>query len=183
MIREKLGDPDSAGWACVRAAWVCDDAKNDRAASQCRLKAVKQLLASYSETPEQDGFENVVLVALLLRAGAFEQARAQCEEGLRKETEKAIRKCLVFEKELIEWGDAGCYTLDYIDDPGPEPVLRPGSLLSRIELGRRWRKQSCGEELQEKRKAWKTKAFQPVRSVEGRAIEQEEDGLKGNPFE
>jgi len=114
LIQESAGEYAKAGWACIHAAWACDDAGSDAGAQKCRQKAVI-LLQKAKENgqrfAEQLGGEEALMVDLLRRSKQFELALKTCEDGLQKNPEKIISDILQFQKTLISRSDVACHTI------------------------------------------------------------------------
>jgi hypothetical protein len=115
LIQEAIRKFGAAGWASMRAAWVCDDAKNDAAAKRCRVQAVelfRKALSAGQEIAEQLGAGDAILVDLLRRSEQFEDATRQVEIGLSKFPEEIIRDVLEFERDLIAKQDVQCHRVE-----------------------------------------------------------------------
>ncbi len=114
LIQESAGKYADAGWACIHAAWACDDAGSDASAQKCRKKAVT-LLQKAKENgqkfAEQTGVEEAIMVDLLRRSGQFELALRICEDGLKKKPDKLISDILQFQKILIGKADVARHTV------------------------------------------------------------------------
>jgi hypothetical protein len=115
LIKEADSDYATAGWACIHAAWVCDDNGFSAGAKECRYKAV-HLLQKAKETghgfAEGESTEDTILVDLLRRSGQFELALDICNSALKKNPEKAISDILYLQKILIGNHDIACHTVD-----------------------------------------------------------------------
>ena len=117
MIHESNGEYRKAGWICIHAAWVCDDAGSEESSRECRQKAlvliekVRQLNQKFAS---QDGAEEAITVDLLRRSGRFELALKKCDEGLEKSQDINILKVLHFEKTLIGTRDLKCHSISEI---------------------------------------------------------------------
>jgi hypothetical protein len=119
LTQESTRKFDTAGWASIKAAWVCDDAKNNAGSKKCRIRTVELFRKAPSVGQEfagQPGADDVTLVDLLRRSEQFEDATRQIELGLSKCPEEIIRKILEFERDLIAKRDVGCHTVG--DVPG-----------------------------------------------------------------
>jgi len=117
MIMEETGNFAKAGWACVYAAWACDDANNDVGARKCRERAVallRQAKQADQRFAKRVGEEIAIMADLLRRAGRFEEALVVCDEGLKKHLGKTMRKVLMFQKELIRKGDTSCHEIEEV---------------------------------------------------------------------
>lgn len=121
MIEEHLGSMTDAGWDCVHAAWVCDDAENEKA-TWCRLKAVEhfeQGIEAGESVMEDapDGANELLLAELLRRAGEFDCAKAKVEAGLEfgfEPDNEIIKTILEFELELMGKGDTACHSMSEV---------------------------------------------------------------------
>lgn len=105
VILEKLGDPVEAGWACVYAAWVCDDSQFEDSSITCRLRAVEFFRKAQAESipfAPDHGQEVVLLADLLRRAQRFDDARKLCDVELSMEHTERTRKLLAFISDLAE---------------------------------------------------------------------------------
>lgn len=115
LVFESLGRPNEAGWACIHAAWACDDARNNDAAKKCRLRAEQTLsraIAQGQGTAERPGFDFVILADLLRRAGEFNRADQRTQEGWSPKCDKEILLLLVYERWLCRRRDAACHTVE-----------------------------------------------------------------------
>jgi tetratricopeptide (TPR) repeat protein len=134
LIIENLEEYSKAGWACLHASWVCDDAKYIDAAKICRKKSFTLFMKAKmngQKFTEQLGAEEAIMVDVLRRAGEFEKALEIAEEGLKKldensssfcksdntsdllkNPEEIIKTILKFQIELINKKDVGCYTVE-----------------------------------------------------------------------
>jgi hypothetical protein len=115
LIEENHGEYASAGFACVRAAWVCDDASLDPSARLCRRRAVG-LLERAREGGKafagQIGGEEALLADLLRRSGDLDRALDFCEAGLKHGPDIIVSAVLRFEKTLIACSDTAHHTVD-----------------------------------------------------------------------
>ena len=114
QIQENAGEYAGAGWACIHAAWSCDDAGSDAAAQKCRKKAVS-LIPKARENGQQfagqAGAEEATMVDLLRRSGEFERALQTCDDALKKNPDEVLSAVLRFQKLLIGKSDVGCHTI------------------------------------------------------------------------
>lgn len=122
MVLRHAGLLDDSGRACLHAAWVCDDYEMNDRAIECRKTALYDLQqALYLERQKRPGFEKegyaeALLIDILRRSEQFDAASILCIETLTSEgKDEQGLKLLVFQQELIEKKDAGCYTLDDIE--------------------------------------------------------------------
>lgn len=114
LIQESTDEYASAGWACIHAAWSCDDTGSDAGAQKCRKKAVS-LLQKAKENgqkfAEEAGVEEAIMVDLLRRLSQFELALRICDDGLKKKPERIILDILQFQKVLIGKSDVACHII------------------------------------------------------------------------
>jgi len=114
LILESAGEYASAGWACIHAAWSCDDVGSNACAQSCRKKAVTLLQKARENGQifaEQAGAEEAIMADLLRRSGQFKLALRICDDGLKKNPEKIISDILRFQKILISKSDIACHTI------------------------------------------------------------------------
>ncbi|MCO5168541.1 MAG: hypothetical protein M9894_19550 [Planctomycetes bacterium] len=109
---EVTGRTRDAGWAMVRAAWVCDDADDAAAARRCREWALELLSRGGAGQEEQAGAHAALLVDLARRAGRLDEARALVAAGRAAGPDEVIGKLLTFQEALIDAGDVGCHTVE-----------------------------------------------------------------------
>ena len=115
LINESQGELAAAGFACIGAAWVCDDASLDAVARVCRLKAValfQKARESGQAFTEQTGAEEALLADLLRRSGNADLALDFCEAGLKRGPDRIVSAVLRFEKTLIARCDTAHHTLE-----------------------------------------------------------------------
>ncbi|MGD0575238.1 MAG: hypothetical protein ABSB61_07715 [Anaerolineales bacterium] len=120
IIQEAVGGYSDAGWAAVRAAWVCDDAKAVEPYRLCRIRAIQLLRRSKAAGKafaEGAGLEEAILADLLRRSGQFDQAEAACQEGLKKNPEAVIQQILALQIALAKRQDASCHRVDEATTP------------------------------------------------------------------
>jgi hypothetical protein len=114
MIAAGSGEIDTAAWATVQAAWICDDARAENAADYCRNEAVRLIDQGRSAGIDLIGSTGVaacIRTDLLRRAGRFEEAGQWAAEALAVETEEMAKKVLRFELMLIDRHDRHCHTV------------------------------------------------------------------------
>ncbi len=113
MILEKLGDFVEAGWACVYAAWVCDDSGFDKSAAKCRGRAIELFRRAQTEkmpfAPSR-GEEIILLVDLLRRSREFDEAAKLADVELSLDDEERTKTILTYEMDLIEEKDSAIHT-------------------------------------------------------------------------
>ncbi len=118
LLQESLGALDRAGWAAVKAAWVCDDAGKIEAAKTSRIRAADLLKRAVAAGQRfgnaQTGAQEAILVDLLRRAEQFEEAAQQVQVALLLSLEDVIRRILEFQRRLIVNRDSKCYTVAFV---------------------------------------------------------------------
>lgn len=115
MIQEACGELVEAGWACVNAAWACDDEGATIGASLCRLKAVgllKQARKNHVHLFEQPGADDALLADLYRRSGEFEKAVTAVQVGVLKRPVETIRQMLYYQVALVMKRDIACHTIE-----------------------------------------------------------------------
>lgn len=114
MVLDAKRQTKAAGFACLHAAWACDDDNMPDAAKSCRLKAValfEPLMAAEKTILDDSGADFILLADLLRRAGAFDFAAAACEKGLEKSTNPNIRRIIGFQHHLCGIRDEAAHTV------------------------------------------------------------------------
>lgn len=115
LIQQAVGALDQAGWACLSAAWVCDDEQAHAPAKQCRLNAIHWFqhckLESIAFTAEP-GLEEAVLADLYRRTGQFERVPAICQRGIAQKPTAMILQMLNFQLGLARKQDTACHLVD-----------------------------------------------------------------------
>ena len=127
IIDEYGGEFASATWALIHAAWACDDAKSTPQAVACRRRAaimLRKAEASGQEVAEQPGVSSAILVDLLRRADALDEAAEVIEKTRGSLSEDVLKQVVQYQKELIEAGDLGCHTIEEAlgDDGHAQPA-------------------------------------------------------------
>ena len=121
IIDEAQESHSLAGWDCLHAAWVCDDAGSE-SASTCRLRAIGFFQTGMEEQQEifedpEPGAVYAFLADILRRAGAFDRARDACQAGLEEEPEGMTADLINFQLALINNSDSACHTLEEVLQP------------------------------------------------------------------
>ena len=108
LVAEAEGRSTQAAWAAVRAAWACDDAKNEDGAQACRERAVPLFRAAMRArpVPGEDRVVRRVIVDLLRRQGRLDEAAEAWETAMVLAPEDAA---LVLERHLISEGDTASH--------------------------------------------------------------------------
>ncbi|MBI2958488.1 MAG: hypothetical protein HYY32_06550 [Chloroflexi bacterium] len=132
LIEEQAGNFAGAGWACVYAAWVCDDAADFKrlygnvsgtkmgerdeaaAAKLCRQKAVLLLKRARDEGQgfgAQAGAEEALMADLLRRIARFDSAAKMVKCGLEAKPIRVVETVLEYEQVLAGKGDIDVHTV------------------------------------------------------------------------
>lgn len=127
MILESAKALNTAAWAVMHAAWVCDDAKKKDAMRELRIRAAglfRKALDMGQEIMEGEPEDMLVIIDALRRAGEFEEAVKECDECLQLEYHiSEVGQAYKFEKQLIAIKDTTCHTFE---DIRFTPVPRQG---------------------------------------------------------
>ena len=120
MLDAAAGDPGSAGWRRLHAAWVCDDEEATDAARTLRGEAIALFERARAQGERAMktvvGGDELLFADLARRSGEFEQARAFCSAGLaRVELTTFVRQLLELEQELCGKRDAACHTVGEVE--------------------------------------------------------------------
>jgi hypothetical protein len=114
LILEHCNDLIDAGWACVHAAWACDDAEAGIGANLSRLRAVelfKRARRNGTGFFSEPGGEDAVLADLLRRSGEFEPAVTAVQVGVLKRPVEIIRRMLYYQVALVMERDIAAHTI------------------------------------------------------------------------
>ena len=114
-LLDRMHQHADAGWAALQAAWICDDAGDENAASRCRMHAIelwqrgKQAGQLFSDDMAT---EFALVTDVYRRIGEFEDATVACAEGLDLEdippsVEAMLRKQLT----LIQTRDRAAHSM------------------------------------------------------------------------
>lgn len=128
MIEKADGNLANAAWSYVYAAWACDDNGNNKKASKARITAARLLIEAESKNvriAKAKGVSIQILVDLLRRAGKFKEAITIIENRLPRIKDKKTRQILLYQKELLNKHDSGCYT---IEDALRKKQLKKGAI-------------------------------------------------------
>jgi hypothetical protein len=136
MIDEYSGELVSATWALIQAAWVCDDVKSTAQAVICRKWAATMLRktkANGQKVAQQPGVSSAILVDLLRRAGALDEAAQMAELASETCSEGVPAQVVSYQKKLIEAGDTGCHTIaEALDDADHTPLEADNADMSDV---------------------------------------------------
>jgi hypothetical protein len=114
IIQEDTGTPAKAAWACIHAAWVCDDQEADVAARVCRKRAVDLVRRAWDRGERlagQEGADEAIMADLLRRAGRFREARALVEARLGRNPPPLIADIMRLQQRLIDRSDRNAHTV------------------------------------------------------------------------
>ena len=105
--------PEAAGFALIRAAWACDDAKSQAEGKKFRSQSADILLA-LQPFGEPQATLATVLVDVLRRAERFGEAKSLATtlgslDAV--QANKIMVAVLQYECRLCDKGDTGCYTI------------------------------------------------------------------------
>ncbi|NES18087.1 MAG: DUF2225 domain-containing protein [Symploca sp. SIO3E6] len=115
MIQKQAGDIAQAGWASLQAAWVCDDANNDKAAQKIRQQAAalfQKAIAKGENIDKEPITKDVILIDIYRRCGDFDAAGKICANALRQKSTGIQVKLVEYEHQLLRKQDKGCHTLE-----------------------------------------------------------------------
>lgn len=114
-LLDRLHQHADAGWTALQAAWVCDDAGDDNAASRCRSRAIelwqrgKQAGQLFSDDMAT---EFALVTDVYRRLGEFENATITCAEGLDLEDiQPAVETMLRKQMTLIHARDRAAHSM------------------------------------------------------------------------
>lgn len=115
LLLDSAGRTADAGWAALHAAWVCDDARYEAAARQCRQRAI-ELWRSGKVAGENFGdgpsFEFALVTDVYRRSGEFENAVVACSEGLEAPDRSPMsERILRAQRAFIDRKDTACHSL------------------------------------------------------------------------
>lgn len=128
IIDEHAGDFKSATWALIYAAWVCDDTGSAAQSITCRRRAATMLRkaeANGQEVTKQPRASTAILIDLLRRADAFDEAVEVIGKTEGTASGDVIAQVIRYQKRLIEAGGRDCHTIAEALRDGNHP--RPGS--------------------------------------------------------
>ena len=117
LIAESEGKYDSAGWAALHAAWVCDDSNKCKEAIQCREYAISMFEHAIDKEikfAEDSNSAFALLADLFRRVGEFEMAFSLCKNLLGRKDIGNITDIAKFQMALIMKEDIGCHSCDEI---------------------------------------------------------------------
>lgn len=121
LIDEQVGEPASAGWNALRAAWMCDDEEGaEEAARECRTTALSLFRRAAAEGRQiaPGGNAACVITDLLRRTGRFDEALVESTRALEHETDPLVRSILAFQARLARARDAGRHDLGEVEAAG-----------------------------------------------------------------
>jgi hypothetical protein len=108
-------NPVDAGFACLHAAWACDDAENILSAKESRQRASILFAIAKAEGKAlfeiTDG-EFIFLADIERRSGEYDKAKDFCNDGLAKATDPNIIKILHYQHHLCVIEDSDAHTIE-----------------------------------------------------------------------
>ena len=115
LLQERSGGYAAAGWAALRAAWVCDDAGVTNGADRYRASAIESFLRAQEARRRFAGgriSEQLILVDLCRRNRRFDCAIWLCQELQSSGAPDHIQEVVAFQLHRAQQGDSQAYTLD-----------------------------------------------------------------------
>lgn len=109
LLAQEQGDDRRALSALMHAAWICDDSRNDEAASACRLKAAAKATALIEQDESDKESLHLVRVDLYRRSGRFDEAIQAC--SCISFSDETMEKVRLFELLRAQEEDRRCYTV------------------------------------------------------------------------
>lgn len=102
-----------SAFACLRAAWVCDDAGETERAAACRGQAITQFERCIThEDNEQSHTVAAIYIDVLRRAGRFAEAGKVCETVLAfPGLTDILRQVIRYQQDLCARGDLDRHTV------------------------------------------------------------------------
>jgi tetratricopeptide (TPR) repeat protein len=116
-IQEAAQEYPGAGWACLNAAWICDDEEETFQAEHCRQRAIRNFLQAREAKRSFSldiGTEEVLLADLYRRTGQFAKARRIGQQGLELDPDDLITSLLRFEQMLADQEDRGRHSVNAV---------------------------------------------------------------------
>ncbi|MDR3575910.1 MAG: DUF2225 domain-containing protein [Anaerolineaceae bacterium] len=116
-IQEAVGEYPGAGWACLSAAWVCDDEDETFQAEHCRQRAIRNFLLTRDAKRSFSldiGTEEVLLADLYRRTAQFAKAKHISQQGLDLDPNDLITSLLRFEIMLVDQEDSGRHSVSSV---------------------------------------------------------------------
>ena len=114
-----------AGWACLKAAWICDDQKKNEESIFCRKLALDMFMQAINEecvifgmesSKDFDDFNNKILtIDIMRRISNFKESKKNCIDALNLNfyiNNQNLKKIFQYELFLNENEDSGCHTID-----------------------------------------------------------------------
>jgi hypothetical protein len=120
ILYEQIKAWGAAGWASLRAAWVCDDAENEKGGREFRIQATRffQEVIENGEGFTGDlGKQYRILVDVLRRSNRLKMALDFCKTGIQELEGTTDRVILEFEQKLILAGDTMAHSTGEVEIP------------------------------------------------------------------
>lgn len=112
-LQEGVGHSLEAAWSALRAAWACDDAKDDDKAIACRQRAIGYFARTVGQVqmfPKEAGAMEAFFADIHRRAGDFDGAVHWADLGIEKHPDSAISAVLYFQRAKAIQQDRARYT-------------------------------------------------------------------------
>jgi len=109
IIMDGNGNYLEAGYSKLRAAWICDDDKNEAGTIECRIRAIESFNTAISkgQVMGDDFYTYITLIDLYRRIGNFSKAEESCQVVLKiNPQDKDQLKVIYYQKHLIEKRDS-----------------------------------------------------------------------------
>lgn len=100
-LQEGVGHTLEAAWSALRAAWACDDAKEEERAIVCRQRAIgyfARVVGTVHLFPKEPGAMEALFADIHRRAGDFDGAVHWADLGLERIPDSAISAVLYFQR-------------------------------------------------------------------------------------
>lgn len=106
-----------AAWACIHAAWACDDLDQTGVARQCRLWALNRIDKAESEGMQvaEPDVSLLLRLDLMRRSRRFKEAERLLANAPQQVRDTQLREVLQFQSSLVASEDDGCYTMDDLE--------------------------------------------------------------------
>jgi hypothetical protein len=115
LILDSVDQPADAGWSALHAAWSCDDAGDESAATRCRAKALElwqKSKARGEDFGDELALEFIIITDVNRRMGEWADAVVACSEALDSEDlSQLYEDILRHEKSLIDRKDRSAHSL------------------------------------------------------------------------
>ena len=120
LIMKAQKNAFDAFYALLRAAWCCDDVRDEENAMICRKQAITLANELLAKKVPQKMEIYLIRLDLMRRSGQFEEV---LNKYRRWHWKKQIRILVSFQLEKAREKDTRAYCLDDVFDPDPTPIL------------------------------------------------------------